>query len=53
MFYHSVNSRYFGTVPIVATDFTAQSIDGLLGRDILASCLFVYDGAAKMFSIAF
>ena len=53
MFYHEVSSRYLGTVPIVATDFSTQPIDGLLGRDVLASCLFVYDGAARIFSIAF
>jgi hypothetical protein len=52
-FYHTDNSRLFGTVPIVATDFSAQSIHGLLGRDILSSCLFVYDGAAQIYSIAF
>jgi len=53
MFYHTENSRVFGTVPVMATDFSAQQIDGLLGRDILSSCLFVYDGAAGIFSIAF
>jgi hypothetical protein len=53
LFYHADNSRFFGIVPVVATDFSAQSIDGLLGRDVLSSCLFVYDGAAKIFSIAF
>jgi len=52
-FYHPDSSRFFGTVPIVALDFSAQPIDGLLGRDVLANCLFVYDGAAKTFSIAF
>lgn len=51
--YHPENSRLFGTLPIIATDFSAQTIDGLLGRDVLGSCLFVYDGAAKIFSIAF
>src|SRR5438270_12312590 len=51
--YHPENSRFFGTVPIVATDFSAQTIDGLLGRDVLGSCLFVYDGAAKICAIAF
>ena len=53
VFAHPVNNRIFGVVPIVATDFSAQRIDGLLGRDILSSCLFVYDGAANLFSIAF
>lgn len=52
-FYHPDSSRFFGTVPIVAIDFSAQSIHGLLGRDVLANCLFVFDGAAKTFSIAF
>jgi hypothetical protein len=53
MFAHQDGYRFFGTMAVVATDFSAQSIDGLLGRDVLGSCLFVYDGAAKIFSIAF
>ena len=53
LFYHPDNSRYFGTLPVIAIDFSAQRIDGLIGRDILASCLFVYDGGAQSFAIAF
>jgi hypothetical protein len=53
MFVHPAGNRFFGTVAVVATDFSAQPIDGLLGRDVLSSCLLVYDGAAKIFSIAF
>ena len=53
MLYHPDHSRLIGTLPVVATDFSAQPIDGLLGRDILSTCLLVYDGAAGTFSIAF
>ena len=53
MFVHPGGNRFFGTVAVVATDFLTQTIDGLVGRDVLSSCLFVYDGAARIFSIAF
>jgi hypothetical protein len=53
MFAHQDGYRLFGTIAVVATDFSVQSIDGLLGRDVLGSCLLVYDGTAKTFSIAF
>jgi hypothetical protein len=33
-------------VPVTCTDFTAQGIHGLLGRDILARGLLVYHGDA-------
>lgn len=53
MLYHTDNSRLFNSVPVIATDFGAQGIDGLFGRDLLASCLLVYDGATGNFSLAF
>jgi hypothetical protein len=53
MFAHQDGYRFFGTIAVVATDFSAQPIDGLLGRDVLGSCLLVYDGTANTFLIAF
>ena len=53
LLYHSDNSRIFGSHPVIATDFSQQGIGGLLGRDVLKSCLMVYDGAHGHFSLAF
>ena len=53
LLYHQDNSRFLGNVPVSAVDFSAQSIDGILGRDILSLCLLVYDGRAVQFSLAF
>ena len=51
--YHPDYSRVFDTVPVVGADFSTQGIQGLFGRDLLKSCLFVYDGAGQSFCIAF
>lgn len=40
-------------LPVIASNLTAQGIQALIGRDVLARCLFVYDGAAGLFSLAF
>lgn len=40
-------------MPIMACDFSGQSIDGLFGRDLLANALFSYAGAGQMFALAF
>jgi len=53
MLYHQVNTRFFPTLPVMAGDFRMQNIQGLLGRDVLAHCLLVYDGAGDTFSLAF
>jgi hypothetical protein len=51
--YHPDYSRIFDTVPVIAADLSAQGIQGLMGRDLLRSCLFVYDGTAELFCIGF
>jgi hypothetical protein len=51
--YHPDYSRVFDAVPVVAADFSTQGIQGLFGRDLLKSCLLVYDGAAALFCIGF
>lgn len=53
LMYHPDNTRVFATHPVIATDFKSQGIGGLLGRDVLASCLLVYDGATGNYSLAF
>lgn len=51
--HHAKYSLMLGTVPVVASDFRGQGIQGLIGRDVLQECLFVYDGAAGTFTLAF
>lgn len=51
--HHDENSKFVTLLPVTAVDFSAQLIKGLLGRDFLRSCLFVYDGLAETHSIAF
>ena len=53
MLLHPGLTLTFGVVPVIASDLSLQGIDALVGRDILVRCLFVYDGPANMFSLAF
>ena len=39
-------------VPVVSNTLAPQQIDGLLGRDILSQCLFIYNGKNGDFTIA-
>jgi hypothetical protein len=43
----------FYSVPVLESDFTGQGIGALIGRDLLAKCLLVYDGQAGVFTLAF
>jgi len=45
--------RWFDAVPVMGASLAAQGIQGLVGRDILAQCLLVYDGQAGTFTLAF
>jgi hypothetical protein len=51
--YHPAHSLVLGTFPVIAGDFTGQTISALIGRDVLRNCLFIYDGVALHFTIAF
>lgn len=51
--HHDESPKLLSVMPVCAADFSGQPIDGLLGRDFLRSCLFVYDGVAQTHSIAF
>jgi hypothetical protein len=43
----------FYSVSVLESDFTGQGIGALIGRDLLAKCLLVYDGQAGVFTLAF
>jgi hypothetical protein len=43
----------FQAVPVLETHLSFQGIQALIGRDVLGNCLFVYDGEAGHFSLAF
>ena len=43
----------FQTVPVVETHLSFQGVQALIGRDVLLNCLFLYDGQANHFSLAF
>ena len=49
----AVLAGVFQLVPIVACKPLSANFRALLGRDLLAHCLFVYDGPANRFSLAF
>jgi hypothetical protein len=42
------------TIPVVSSELLGgQGFHALIGRDILDRCLFVYNGAVKLFTLAF
>jgi len=42
------------TIPVVSSYLlVAQGFHALIGRDILDRCLFVYNGDARLFTLAF
>jgi hypothetical protein len=42
-----------GNRPVVATGLSGTGIEALIGCVVLANCLFLYDGAAQTFTLAF
>jgi len=51
--HHPKDSMMLLTVPVIATELTSQGISALIGRDVLASCLLIYDGISGTFTLAF
>lgn len=49
----SANAVWERSFPVMCANLRAQGIDMLLGRDVLAECLLVYDGRFKSCTIAF
>ena len=46
-------NRLFKAIPVVETNLAHQGIDGLLGRDVLAKCLLIYNGDLGIFTLSF
>jgi hypothetical protein len=46
-------ARQFLALPVGECSLNAQGIDGLLGRDVLAHCLFIYTGPDNAFILSF
>lgn len=40
-------------VPVMATSFVNQSVQGLIGRDILDRSLFIYNGKVRQYTLAY
>jgi hypothetical protein len=41
------------TLQVTAAELAVQGIDALIGRDVLADCVLVYNGALPYFTLAF
>jgi len=39
------------TLPVIESDFASEGFLALIGRDVLKSCRFTYDGPAESFTI--
>lgn len=50
---HPVMAYSFHVLPVIAAELSFQGFDVLIGRDMLADCLLLYDGRDRRFSLAF
>jgi hypothetical protein len=50
---HPAVNFHLGTLPVVGTHLAAQGIQVLLGRDVLAHCVFIYNGPGNSFTLCF
>lgn len=49
---HTDLNLSFHAIPVIESSFTHQGIDGLLGRDVLSSCVFIYNGETKTYTLS-
>ncbi len=50
---HPMLTYTISAVPVIGSMLAIQGIQGLIGRDVLANCLFIYDGRSGLFTWAF
>ena len=50
---HPALTYSFHVLPVIESVLGCQGFDVLIGRDMLAECLFVYDGRSGLFTLAF
>lgn len=53
MILHPSLIRTFGALPVIESNLSHQGIEGLLGRDVLAHCLFIYNGELGVHTLSF
>ena len=46
------NKLAIPTLPVIGSDLKGQPIKGLIGRDILANCVFIYNGVGGHYTLA-
>jgi hypothetical protein len=49
----AVVSYHLGLLPVVGANLAAQGIQVLLGRDVLAHCVFIYNGPGDTYTLCF
>lgn len=50
---HPALSFYISALPVIQSSLHHQGIQALIGRDVLANCLFIYDGRAGLYILGF
>jgi hypothetical protein len=50
---HPMLTYTISAVPVIGSMLAIQGIQALIGRDVLANCLFIYDGRSGLFTWAF
>ncbi len=50
---HPAVNYHMGTLPVVGAHLAAQGIQVLLGRDVLAHCVFIYNGPGDSCTLCF
>jgi hypothetical protein len=50
---HPQMSFSIDCLPVIESDLLIHGIQALIGRDVLAHCLFVFDGKARTFALSF
>lgn len=45
--------HFIEVMPVFETHLSGQGIDGLLGRDVLQSCVLIYNGVTNLFTLSY
>lgn len=47
------SGHFVPAIPIITTHLKSQGFDGLLGRDVLNSCLLIYNGTGSVITLSY
>jgi hypothetical protein len=53
IFHHPKLTWQFHAIAVIQSELAHQGYQALIGRDILANCLFTYDGQGQFFCLSF